>query len=112
MKRRLARIIKDVEWPDLEEDTVLNVFIMKQPSPAHEFDTTLSWPIMTLHAQGDDASEIPIRNGNYVNRFAEVIPEDMLAITFRIEILAGGVLCKEEPVFHISGYQMTRVYDD
>lgn len=107
---RVLEVLKDVKWPDIEKDTVLNVWIMRQAPNVSSMSLECDWPREIFDAQGDNAAEEPLKAPEITQKLRKCIPSDMTGISFRVKILAGGSLDKD-PVFHTEMYQWKKIND-
>ena len=106
----LKDVLARVMWPDLTEDTVLNFWLMRQAPVVSVMSLRCDWPRAILDAQGDKAAEMPQGFEETLHELRLCIPTDVCGISFRVKLLAGGVL-DDDPVFHTEAYRWTKVED-
>ena len=101
----LFNVLKEINWGNLKRDTVLNVWTMRTAPEVSEHSLVCDWPLVICDAQGDSNSEEPLQDRETLNKIRMCIPSDITGISFRIKILAGGLLENKESIFHIHRYQ-------
>lgn len=98
----LFQVLSAVQWPDLEVDTVLNIWLQRQAlSPAgYDGEVTWSWPRYAAFVQGDTACASAV--GPAVQQaMRQALPRSVAGVTFRADLRAGGKL---DGLFHASTY--------
>lgn len=82
-------VLKTVKWPDLDRDTVLNVWLLRA---RHWAPGRLAWEWkrLAVDAQGDDASESAM-DAAVEQRLRQSLPRGVTGVSFRVDLRAGGV---------------------
>ena len=101
----LFTVLKGIDWGNLERDTVLNVWVMSSAPKVSEHSLSTEWPLMKCDAQGDSISEKPLQDREIQNKIRMCIPNDLSGMSFRVKLLAGGLLKDKDSIFHIHKYQ-------
>ena len=96
---QIFQVLKTVSWPDLDRDTVLNVWLLRS---RHHAPGRLdwSWARLSVDAQGDDASEAAL-GAAVEQRLRQCLPRGITGVTFRLGLRAGGVA---DSLFHGKAY--------
>jgi len=108
--RTIQKLLAEVAWPDLNRDTVLNVWLerTKHFAPGSISGNRWEWPRCEVRAQGDDLSEAAFTPA-IQQRIRQILPRDLTGISFRVDLRAGGVV---DDVFHEQTYSWTEVDDE
>jgi hypothetical protein len=96
--------LNEITWPDLKDDTVLNIWAMRTAPQVSEHSLKCDWPLLKCHAQGDSAAETPLTARANQNKIRKCIPSDISGVSFRVKLLAGGLLENINSIFHVDTY--------
>ena len=105
----LFNALNEITWPDLKDDTVLNIWAMRVAPKVSEHSLKCDWPLVKCDAQGDSASEVPLKDLENQKKIRQCIPSDISGVSFRVKILAGGLLSGQDSIFHIHKYQWKEI---
>lgn len=109
LKKQIATYLNTINWSDIENDAVIKIWILKQ-NPVVLMDSVNNIEMPRFISYSDESEDIcdPLKNLAVQQNIRKIIPDYATGLEFKVNILAGGKLASDSPIFDLRWYKWVR----